>query len=797
MAGSFGRKLKITLGGKPSDKEITVRMEGVPEGTVIDYGQLSQMIDRWDNGVGMYGGDSPAQWEREIIWKKGVTGFGGELGIVTSDTVEAVIETWPDAADEAGGGGDSRTEAQAEDRWQKRRRLPRPGCADFAAVMKDGKEADLEGDGRFSAELNLGLCIAGGIAKQILASKGAEVLSDISEIGGNRNPLAFEDIIESAAAEEDSVGGVIECAVMGLEPGSCGDSFFDSLKSRIGQAVFAIPGISGLEFGSGFTGATLSGAENNDTFVFDEDGNVRTSSNNHGGILGGIASGMPVVFRAAVSPAPAIGKEQLTVNLETGKPEYIKEKGRRTSCTVYKTAACVESAAAIAVLDALLCEEKQEKDESPEKHQADGGSCGNDGTEKVTARPFGLVGRKLSHSYSPQIHRQIGEAAGRTYDYLLFEKEPEELEAFIKGGEWEGLNVTVPYKEAVIPFLDELSEEAAAVGAVNTIVRKDGRLIGYNTDYYGFMHTLDANHVQVGGAKCLVLGSGGASKAVCAVLRDMGAGQVVVMSRSGEVTYDDLADHKDADILINATPVGMYPDTDRSPVYPGTFTRLKWVVDLIYNPLRTNLLCQAKKSFMEPVSGLQMLVSQAVYSYMLFTDRVVEDVDEITEEIADEMRQSKQNILLIGMPGTGKTTVGTILADMLSREIYDTDEMVVVRDGRTIPEIFEEEGEEYFRDLESAAVWELSDRTGIIISAGGGIITREENYYALAKNSFIVFLNRGTEGLSVEGSAFCQSQPLERLYQMRLPLYRSWCDAEVDMNGLTPEETAEKILAIF
>ena len=241
----------------------------------------------------------------------------------------------------------------------------------------------------------------------------------------------------------------------------------------------------------------------------------------------------------------------------------------------------------------------------------------------------------------------------------------------------------------------------------------------------------------------------------------------------------------------------MYPDTDRSPVYPGTFTRLKWVVDLIYNPLRTNLLCQAKKSFMEPVSGLQMLVSQAVYSYMLFTDRVVEDVDEITEEIADEMRQSKQNILLIGMPGTGKTTVGTILADMLSREIYDTDEMVVVRDGRTIPEIFEEEGEEYFRDLESAAVWELSDRTGIIISAGGGIITREENYYALAKNSFIVFLNRGTEGLPVEGRPVSQSQPLERLYQMRLPLYRSWCDAEVDMNGLTPEETAEKILAIF
>lgn len=410
---------------------------------------------------------------------------------------------------------------------------------------------------------------------------------------------------------------------------------------------------------------------------------------------------------------------------------------------------------------------------------------------------FGLLGRKLGHSFSPQIHRQIGEAAGRTYDYVLFEKEPGELEAFIKGGEWEGLNVTVPYKEDVIPFLDELSGEAAAIGAVNTIVRKDGKLIGYNTDYYGFMHTLDINGVRVEGAKCLVLGAGGASKAVTAVLNDMDAGQVVVMNRKGDVTFADLSEHKDADILINTTPVGMYPDTGKSLVYPGTFTKLKWVVDLIYNPLRTNLLCQAKKSFMDPVSGLQMLVSQAVYSYMLFTDRVIEERDKITEKIAGEMRSEKQNILLIGMPGTGKTTVGTVLADMLGRELFDTDEMIVARDGRPIPEIFTEDGEEYFRDLESAAASELSQKTGVIISGGGGIITREENYYALAENSFIVFLNRDLSLLPTEGRPLSQSQPLERLYHMRLPLYRSWCDIEVDMNGLTPEETAERILEIF
>ena len=621
------------------------------------------------------------------------------------------------------------------------------------------------------------------------------MLSDIAEISGSKNPLTFDDIIESTVVEEDSVGGVVECAVMGLEAGSCGDSYFDGLRPKLAQAVFGIPGVCGVEFGSGFAGTSLSGSENNDPYVVDEDGNVRTSSNNHGGILGGVATGMPIVLRAAVSPAPSIGKEQVSVNLDTMKPEYITIKGKKTACNVSQTAACVEAAAAAAVLDALLLEEKETAAEEGSSEDMDR-TAGHDEAQTV-ARPFGLLGRKLGHSFSPDIHRQIGEAAGRTYDYVLFEKEPDELESFIKGGEWEGLNVTVPYKEDVIPFLDELSEEAAAIGAVNTIVRKDGRLIGYNTDYYGFMHTLDANEVQVEGSKCLVLGAGGASKAVCAVLKDMGAGQVVVMSRKGETTFADIADHKDADILINTTPVGMYPDTGKSLVYPGTFTKLKWVVDLIYNPIRTNLMCQAKKSLMEPISGLQMLVSQAVYSYMLFTDNVIEERDEITEKIAGAMRSEKQNILLIGMPGTGKTTVGTALADMLGRELFDTDEMIIARDGRTIPEIFADEGEEYFRDLESAAASELSQKTGVIISAGGGIITREENYYALAENSFIVFLNRDLTLLPIEGRPLSQSQPLERLYQARLPLYRSWCDAEVDMNGLTPEETAEKIMEVF
>ncbi len=415
----------------------------------------------------------------------------------------------------------------------------------------------------------------------------------------------------------------------------------------------------------------------------------------------------------------------------------------------------------------------------------------------MSDKPFGLLGRKLGHSFSPEIHRAIGEAAGAPYEYILFEKEPEELEDFLKGDSWSGLNVTVPYKEEVIKYLDKLSDEAADIGAVNTIVRQDGMLVGYNTDYYGFMQTLDTANVPVCESKCLILGAGGASKAVQQVLEDMGAKEIVVMSRRGEVKFSDLADHKDADVLINTTPVGMYPNTGQTLVYPGTFPKLKFAVDLIYNPLRTNLLCQAKKSSIEPISGLEMLVSQAMYSAMLFMDQVVENRDEIVSAIIDKIRTEKQNIMLIGMPGVGKTTVGNILAKILDRPVYDTDAMIVERDGRQIPDIFTQEGEYYFRDLESEACMKLSSATGAIISCGGGIIKREENYYPLAENSFIVFLNRDITNLSVEGRPLSQKNPLERLYKERLPLYRSWCDVEIDINDMSPEETVNVILDAF
>lgn len=412
-------------------------------------------------------------------------------------------------------------------------------------------------------------------------------------------------------------------------------------------------------------------------------------------------------------------------------------------------------------------------------------------------RPFGLLGRKLGHSFSPEIHRQIGLMAGQPYEYTLFEREPEELESFLKGDEWEGLNVTVPYKEAVIPYLDGLAPEAEEIGAVNTIVRQNGKIIGYNTDYFGFGRMLDKACSGLEDSKVLILGDGGAAKAVKAVVKGFDPKEIVTMCRKGPVTFDQIKDHKDAHMIINTTPVGMYPKTGDSLVFPGSFPQLECAVDLIYNPLKTNFLCQAEKCGIKAVNGLEMLVNQAVFAAMLFMGFVPENRDEIMDKITADIRMEKQNITLIGMPGVGKSTIGKILAEKLDRPVFDTDAMIVEKEGRQIPDIFKADGEDYFRDLETWASCELEHNTSSIISCGGGIIKREENYYFLAPNSFIVFLSRDISQLPVDGRPLSIANPIERLYKERLPLYRSWCDAEVSLDGKTPEEAAEEILKLF
>ena len=404
----------------------------------------------------------------------------------------------------------------------------------------------------------------------------------------------------------------------------------------------------------------------------------------------------------------------------------------------------------------------------------------------------GLLGRSLKHSYSPEIHRMISEQMQHPYEYAIYEKEPEEVENFIRNGEWDGLNVTIPYKEVVMRFCDEISEEAHEICAVNTLVRRGGKIIGYNTDYFGFKKSLEDAGICVKGAKTTVLGSGGASKAVCKALDDMGASRIDIVSRTGKLNYQNLNEHKDAEILINTTPVGMYPDTGRSAAFPGTFPNLKWAVDVIYNPLRTNFLCQAKKAGIDILSGMRMLVLQAAASAELFLDeKIPRGIPEIVEK---QLISEKRNIVLIGMPGVGKTTVGSILAAELGCDFYDTDEMITAMEGKTIPEIFAEGGEDAFRRCESEAVSEVSKVTGAVIACGGGVVTREENYYALAENGYIVFLERDISELSALGRPISQAVPAERLYRMRLPLYLGWCDASAAIHGESPEETAADII---
>ena len=409
----------------------------------------------------------------------------------------------------------------------------------------------------------------------------------------------------------------------------------------------------------------------------------------------------------------------------------------------------------------------------------------------------GLLGEKLSHSFSPQIHRAL---VGDRYTYELFERAPEAVEGFIKGDEWDALNVTIPYKQVVMPYLDIITDEALRIGAVNTITRlPDGRLKGDNTDYFGFRRTLTACGCDPRGKKALVLGNGGAAATAVTVLTDMGA-EVILLGRSDrsvggispepyETVYKR---HPDAEVVVNCTPVGMYPKLiGQSPVELSRLPSVTAVFDMVYNPARTALLQEADSLGIPAYNGLLMLVAQAKRASELFMGEELEDalIDAIVADIARETG----NIVLVGMPGCGKTTVGKALAKVLNRPFVDTDALIVEAAGRPIPEIFVNEGEEYFRALETEAVKKAGMMSGAVIATGGGAVTRERNYAPLSQNGRIVFIHRDPDKLPIKGRPLSQANPLEELYAKRLPLYKAFADLEADNNGEV-EDTVKTIL---
>ena len=398
----------------------------------------------------------------------------------------------------------------------------------------------------------------------------------------------------------------------------------------------------------------------------------------------------------------------------------------------------------------------------------------------------GLLGRKLGHSYSPAIHRLMAD-----YEYKLYEREPEDVEDFIKNGLWDALNVTIPYKKTVFPLCDEVSDMAGRMGSVNTIVRRaDGTIYGDNTDPYGFEHLLWTNHVDPAGKKALVLGSGGASLSVCEVLKRLGANYVVI-SRSGADNYTNLDRHADAYLIVNATPVGMYPNNGASPVDLAMFPSCRAAVDLIYNPARTAFLLQAEALGIPAANGLDMLVAQARRSCEVFTGHALEDnvIERIVRALTNEMR----NIVLVGMPGCGKTTVARLLSERTGRPVVDADALIAGRAGCTIPEIFAQDGEEGFRRLETAVLQDVGKRSGAIIATGGGCVTRPENYAPLHQNGLIVWLKRDIDCLPREGRPLSQGD-LHEMYVRRAPLYAAFADCTADNNGAA-EETVRQIEA--
>ncbi len=397
----------------------------------------------------------------------------------------------------------------------------------------------------------------------------------------------------------------------------------------------------------------------------------------------------------------------------------------------------------------------------------------------------GLIGKTLAHSYSGIIHGMLN-----AYNYNLFPMDEDSVEDFIRSGHFDGLNVTIPYKRKVMEYCDEISDIAREIGAVNTLYfDKDHRLCGTNTDYYGFIRMLERAGIEVSGRKVLLLGNGGTSHTARKALSDLGASEITVLHREEPKRFD-------YQIIVNTTPVGTYPDNLSRIIDIAPFKELEGVADVIYNPLRTDLLFQAEERGLKYANGLAMLVTQALKAADFFCGKGPENSFLSREdEVLSTLKKSIENIVLIGMPGSGKTTVGKLLAETLKREFIDTDDMIESHDGKSIPEIFEENGEDYFRLAESAACNAAGMRPGRIIATGGGCVLKPENMRALRQNAVIAYLDRPLESLPTDGRPLSAGgdEALRKLFAERAPLYEKYADIKITAPR-SAREAADMIL---
>lgn len=403
-------------------------------------------------------------------------------------------------------------------------------------------------------------------------------------------------------------------------------------------------------------------------------------------------------------------------------------------------------------------------------------------------RPYGVLGRLLGHSYTPVIYREL---AG--LDYRTFEREPEEVASFLAGDSWEGINVTIPYKRDVMPYLDDVSPIARRLGNVNTITRlPDGRLRGDNTDYYGFRVLIQSMEIDLAGKTALVFGGdGGAGSTCCTVLSDLGM-EVHPVARAGAVTYDDLGRWGHAAVAVNCTPVGMYPACPASVCSLDALSGLEGLIDIVYNPARTDLMMQAERRGIPCAGGLLMLVAQAARAVELYTGEVIshERMLEVTRHLAS----AEENIVLIGMPGSGKTQVARSISELTGRPHIDTDHVIAERHAMTCEDFINKHGEAAFREEETRVLQETASKSGTVISCGGGVVERTANYELLHQNSRIVMLDRPLAELSVDGRPLSKREGVEQLAARRMHTYRTWADIVVDVQG-TAADTARDVLS--